>query len=468
MKEKFEKLEKEQFETINSDPRRLQYHLMPPVGWLNDPNGLCQKDGIYHIFYQYSPDDPDGKTKCWGHYSSKDLKHFKQEDIALYPDSEMDKDGAYSGSAFIKDGTIHFFYTGNIKFPGNYDYIYEGRGHYVNGFESQDGFTFTNKHTILKNADYPSDMSCHVRDPKIYEEDGIFYMVLGGRDRHDKGMILIFESADLQNWAFKEKITTPYDFGYMWECPDLFKIDDQLVLITCPQGVDQDGYKFENVYQNGYFKVEGTLKDGIRLGEFTELDPGFDFYAPQSFEDEKNRRILFGWMGIPDADYTNPTVQRGWQHALTLPRELHFKNGKLYQYPVKEVLSLKADCEKMASEPGKLYSVNEAAYICLDKLPDEFVINYRNDCQMAYKDGLFTFSLGQSGYGRSVRHIEAKKIHSLEIFSDNSSIELFLNKGEYALTSRIYDETGKPSLSIDQECELTICKMNPYQIDWKQ
>ena len=70
---------------------------------------------------------------------------------------------------------------------------------------------------------------------------------------------------------------------------------------------------------------------------FQMVDRGFDFYAPQTFEDQQGRRILIGWMGIPDADYTNPTVKKGWQHALTIPRQLHIRDGKLYQEPVKGI-----------------------------------------------------------------------------------------------------------------------------------
>lgn len=77
------KLEKENQEfrkKVNSDPNRLKFHLMPPTGFLNDPNGLYQKDGLYHIYFQYTPFNPGWGLKTWGHYTSSDLLTFKEEE----------------------------------------------------------------------------------------------------------------------------------------------------------------------------------------------------------------------------------------------------------------------------------------------------------------------------------------------------------------------------------------------------
>ena len=82
---------------------RLGHHLMPPVGWLNDPNGLCWYKGKYHVFFQYAPFDVEGGLKFWGHYTSVDLVDWKYEGTALYPDSPYDCHGVYSGSALVED-----------------------------------------------------------------------------------------------------------------------------------------------------------------------------------------------------------------------------------------------------------------------------------------------------------------------------------------------------------------------------
>ena len=166
-------------------------------------------------------------------------------------------------------------------------------------------------------------------------------MVQGARDIDSHGLILMFHSKDLSHWEYFDRIVPKEPFGYMWECPDLFELDGQMMLITCPQGVEPKGIDYQNVHQCTAVKMDYDFENKsyeiCDNSEFQQLDRGFDFYAPQTFEDEKGRRILIGWMGIPDADYTNPTVEHGWQHALTIPRELHIKDGRIIQQPIKEM-----------------------------------------------------------------------------------------------------------------------------------
>ena len=126
-------------ETVAADPHRQRFHLQPPVGWLNDPNGLCVSGGQYHAFFQYGPFDVNGGVKHWGHAVSTDLLHWEQLPVMLYPDEPFDCHGAYSGSALVEDGTMYLYYTGNVKHPGNFDYIKEGRGHNVCLAVSRDG-----------------------------------------------------------------------------------------------------------------------------------------------------------------------------------------------------------------------------------------------------------------------------------------------------------------------------------------
>jgi len=452
-------------ERVEQDKHRLQYHLMPYVGWLNDPNGLCQLNGVYHIFYQYSPIDSRGSKKGWGHYSTKDFIHFVKEDNTLFPDSDIDKDGAYSGSAFIKNGTIHFYYTGNIKFVGNYDYINEGRGHYLNYFSSQDGLHFSKKECLLKNSDYPSDMSCHVRDPKVFEENGFYYLVLGARTRDSHGCLLIYKSEDLKKWDYMKRLTTDHNFGYMWECPDLFEIDNQKILITCPQGVEREGYHYENVYQNGYFFIDGNMEEQQTFSDFHELDKGFDFYAPQTFEDDQKRRILIGWMGLPDTPYTNPTVEYCWQHALTLPRQLTIKDHQIYQYPIEETKQLRKTKKSihLDAHQNYMYSTHVCEMQIKPKLSD-FIIHLRKDVELLYQDQVMTLRLGESGYGRDERHVEIDHIDCIHIFSDTSSLEIFINKGEAVLTTRVYDDEMDTRIQASCSIDLEIYELDSYQI----
>ena len=134
---------------------RLGHHLMPPVGWLNDPNGLCWYKGRYHVFFQYAPFDVEGGLKFWGHYTSEDLVDWKYEGTALYPDSPYDCHGVYSGSALAESEKLHLFFTGNVKIDGDYDYINEGRETSTLHVESEDGIHFGDKEEIISFEKYP-------------------------------------------------------------------------------------------------------------------------------------------------------------------------------------------------------------------------------------------------------------------------------------------------------------------------
>ncbi|MEG0275293.1 MAG: glycoside hydrolase family 32 protein, partial [Longicatena sp.] len=180
-------------------------------------------------------------------------------------------------------------------------------------------------------------------DPKIYKKNQRYYMVLGARSNQDTGCVLLYVSDDLVTWKYHMRIESKIPFGYMWECPDLFDIEDKTFLVCCPQGVEQKGIDYANVYQMGYFEVKLDLVNkSYELSDFVELDRGFDIYAPQSFLDEQGRRILIAWMGIPDASYHNDkTVEHQWQHALTLPRKLCLEEGYLVSKPLEEFKQLR-------------------------------------------------------------------------------------------------------------------------------
>lgn len=441
------------------DPFSLTYHLMPACGgWLNDPNGLCQFNGTYHIFYQYAL-EPDGSSlKCWGHYTTKDFIHYKDEGIALYPDEESDQGGVYSGCAYVNEEGMHLFYTGNVKLKGDHDYIHSGRLSNTNYVFSKDGIHFSKKETVLDNSDYPSDLTCHIRDPKVYQKDDHYVMYLGARTNEDTGCILIYESADLKKWKYKDRITSKQPFGYMWECPDCFTLNDETFLITCPQGIKQTGYKYENSNQNGYFKVHDLIAE-----DYETLDHGYDFYAPQSFTDTSGRRILIGWMGIPDDPYQNPTVENGWQMALTLPRELTNVNGKIYQYPIKEISELKQE-SKQLHITKEVSVINKSSFIKYVPEKQSFTMQL-NNLKINYNDSLFTLEYLNDLYGRKARNIEIDTINEMEIFIDHSSIEIFLNHGEKVMTCRYYDDLETINISSEDPIQLEYACMNPFIIE---
>ena len=286
---------------------KLKYHLEPVSGWMNDPNGLVEKDGVYHIYYQYSY-EPEGGLKYWKQFTTKDFLHYQDEGIALSPDHPHDQGGAYSGCCFNDHGLLRYFYTGNVKLPGDYDYINAGREHNVMVVDSQDGLVLDHKEVVLYNKDYPQNMSCHVRDPFIYENDGMYYMVLGARTLDSHGCVILYSSKDLKKWDYMKTVDYHKPFGYMWECPNYISFEKKKFLFCCPQGLESHNYDYEAIYQNGYFPLTTDLEKDCVLEDFIEFDHGFDIYAQQFFKDEKGRMIMAGWMGLPDIDYTNPTV----------------------------------------------------------------------------------------------------------------------------------------------------------------
>lgn len=446
-KEYFNKeFEKNKIEEKNNDPFNLSYHISPITGWLNDPNGLCQVDGTYHIYYQADPLHAIRKNIIWGHVTTKDFIKYQYHEPFIFADTNLDKDGAYSGSTFIKDNNINFFYTGNVKYPGNYDYINDGRDHNTIKIVSEDGFSYQKKELILSNDEYPKDLSRHVRDPKIYEEDGKYYLFLGARDKNNKGKVIVYKSNDLEKFAYHMEITTNYDFGYMWECPDFFELEGKKFLMISPQGLESEEFKYQNIYQSGYFPIDIDLKaKTYSLGEFVELDYGFDFYAPQTFEDENSRRILIGWMGMPDASYTNPTVKNNWQHALTLPRELKVSDNKLLQKPIKEIETLRNKKIQITKNENYFYQTFE--FISED-IDGELEIYLRSDAKLTYKNQILSLKLDQCGYGRNERKIKIEKIDNISIYSDTSSVEIFINNGEYVMTSRLYSQKNLFKSSI--------------------
>lgn len=468
-------------ETVNQvhlleDPWRLKFHLMPPVGWLNDPNGLCCCNGMYHIYFQYTPFDANGGLKLWGHYQSRDLIHFEYTGVPILPDTHLDCDGAYSGSALVEGDAINIFYTGNVKLEGDYDYINSGRISNTIWFKSQNGLTFDAKKCVLSTNDYPADLTQHVRDPKVFVVDYIYYMILGARDKTDKGLALIYTSADKMNWKYKNRITTPEPFGYMWECPDLFRLGEQEILSVSPQGLDTLGCNFQNQYQSGYFLLSGDFKNEYQLNAFAEWDHGFDFYAPQTFLDCDGRRILIAWMGMPDceSEYTNPTVEQGWQHALTLPRELTLSpdGTQVLQNPILEMEQLREREIVLEGTPQKHNTTIKLASVFELLLTDIHSADCRiticSGIALSYQQttGIFEMQfLNNCGSGRMRRYLPLQSLDSIRVFVDTSSIEVFINSGEAALSTRFYPTDTNYTLQVDcTPTTLSLWELAGYRI----
>ena len=458
--------------TVDDDPWRLAYHVMPPIGWLNDPNGVMQYNGIYHLYYQYSPHAPEGGLKYWGHATSEDLVHFVDQGVALYPDQPYDLHGVYSGTAFVEDDQIHYFYTGNVKQLGNHDYITSGREqNTIHAVSHDGGKTIEKVECVIPASEYPKQFSNHIRDPKVFKLGQTYYMILGTRDLKGRGQVITYHSTDLSNWTYHGVFAGPLEgLGYMWECPDYFTLDGKGILIVSPQGLEAKEHEFQNIYQAGF--LIGELDQGAiqfeALNRFVELDRGFDFYAPQTFLDQQGRRILWAWMGLPSDDpkISNPTIERGWQHAMTLPRELTIEDGRLMQGPLPEYQKLRGQAfEQFVSLKGAYQNEQMKGEVFemiveIDQVGDQFKIHLRQDTLLQYdsKKQLFSLILAESGYGREKRSIELKSLNHLQIFSDYSSLEVFINYGEYVMTTRVYPDSQHDRICFTGEANITVKK----------
>ncbi|MFC7321776.1 sucrose-6-phosphate hydrolase [Halobacillus campisalis] len=451
---------------IRNDPYYPSYHLAPPVGLLNDPNGWIQWKGKYHLFFQWMPFHTGHGAKFWGHYSTTNLVDWSLEPIALTPSDWFDKNGCYSGSAVDDDGLLKLFYTGNVKDESGQRESYQCLA------ESADGVTFSKKGVKLE---LPEGYTPHFRDPKVWFHNGLWYMVIGAQTEDEVGSVALFESEDLESWTHRGMIAKadrpPFsDLGYMWECPDLFELDGQEVLLFSPQGLEADRIDFNNQYQSGY--VVGRLdyeKAELSHDPFVELDRGFEFYAPQTTMDDLGRRILIGWMGVPDQNEAEqPTVKNGWIHQMTLPRELVLIDGRIHQLPLEEMKNLRASKSFSEDVKGEWSgSISRVSELQLEGEVEEVQLFDYTTLRYDRQTSLLTMERPSYVDGsletRSCRL--PKGLRHLQLFIDHSSLEVFVNNGEEVFTSRIFAKEDNRSLQVKGELNVQAWNLKNDTID---
>ena len=348
-------------ENIN-ERYRLGYHIMAPANWINDPNGLIQYKGEYHVFYQHHPYDENWGPMHWGHVKSKDCIHWKHCPIALAPGDEFDKGGCFSGSAVDNNGELTLIYTGHNYIDKEKDTFYETQNIAV----SKDGITFEKYENNPVIAVLPEDSIHHFRDPKVWKHEDKWYMVVGNSTKDKIGRVILYSSLDLRKWDYVGTLATSKgELGYMWECPDFFKLGNKYVLSFSPQGIEKKDGKYPNLFQTGYIVGDYDYdKNEFKHGTFNEFDNGHDFYAVQTFLDDKGRRIAIGWMDMWESDM--PTKQDGWCGALTMPRELTLSNdNKIKMNPIEEAELLRE--ENILSKENMSISGNNSFKFATDE-----------------------------------------------------------------------------------------------------
>lgn len=297
---------------VDHAPWRQHYHIQPPTGLLNDPNGFCFYNGQYHLFYQWFPYGAVHGLKHWYHTTSTNLVLWQGQGVAIEPEESFESHGAYSGSGIVVDEQLYLLYTGNER-----DSNWERTPNQCLAIMKADGSIEKHPSPVVEGS--PPGYTEHVRDPKVWQENDQYYFVIGAQREDITGCALLYSSTDLLDWTLVGEINTSLDnFGYMWECPDYFELDGHGVLLFCPQGLEAKGDAYRNIFQSGYILGSKlNVSDGsMSHGPFRELDHGFDFYAPQTTTCPDGRRILIGWMGLPDRSV--PTERDEWAHCLTI------------------------------------------------------------------------------------------------------------------------------------------------------
>lgn len=437
-----------------------RFHMVPPIGWLNDPCGLCDDHGVYRAWFQFAPFDAAGALKCWGEYHSEDLVHWHFDGVPLVPDTAWDCHGVYTGSTVVEDDRLAVIYTGNVKVDGQHDFIHTGREANIIRIDRYPDGTWSPKRLLLSWQDYPSFCTRHVRDPKVWRQGHEWFMVTGARRQDDQGMVLLWRSDDGEQWHFKSVITSEKAFGYMWECPDLFRLDGHWFLSFSPQGVTREQDRRQNIYLSGYIPMKGG-EDPCTAeldGDFVDWDYGFDFYAPQTFETRDGRRILFGWAGMADADaeYTVPTTAEGWQHMLTVPREVTLHEGRLRQNPVKELDAMRL--QQLPCKAGETAVVPDTVFdLEIGGMKGPFELRLNESCVLSFDGKLVSLRFeDELGSGRQCRRAEASDVSNVRVLADTSILEIYVNDGETVFTSRWFpkEEQRTVLLKGQGDCRL--------------
>ena len=447
--------------SVSKGNYRQRYHFMAPSGWLNDPNGCIYHQGTYHLYYQHNPYAPVWGAMHWGHATSANLVHWKHELIALAPSEFYDnhpQGGVFSGSVIENENALYAFYTAATN-PG------KGLVQTQCMAESMDnGRTFKKYEGNPVIAHPPEGISSDFRDPKVIRHGDYWYMVVGasignGARAGGEGCACLYRSDNLDNWNYCGIIArSEGKYGTMWECPDMFPLNDKWILIFSPMFMgDRKAVYFvgEMDFDIPRFTI---LNDG-------EIDWGCEYYAPQSLIDDKGRRILMawqnGWDWMPWWKDFGPAAAEGWCGCMALPRSVSLDaKNRLISNPVSELEQLRKD-EKTVE--NLIIGSEKIEIPCAD--PVYFELKMEIDIRQstatklylmlrastenyttividfAKKKIFFDRTTSDNGFSCGIKECDLMMegmFFTLRLFSDTSSIELFMDEGKTCMSNTIY------------------------------
>lgn len=430
------------------------YHFLPERNWMNDPNGVCWYKGEYHLFYQYNPSADTWGNLHWGHAKSKDCVHWEKLPVALYPSNEQKEIHCFSGCASVDGEKPLIYYTS----------VGDGERNSRTGAQqwcaySEDDMVTWKKYE--KNPIITKDIHGGLevlewRDPFVWKGEKGWYMVLGACVE-EKGAALLYYSEDQLSWAFIRILArSERNEENIWECPNYFKLGDKAFLVVSPNGAPR------------YFMGrEEKDCEFIPEGEGVMDHSGWDgFYAPNSFIDDKNRRIMIGWL----TENSRGDLQiPGWQGVQSLPRVLGYDGGELTMTPLPELCCLRGakeeeaalllDGEWKAKTRGRalelLFTLDASSMSGRFELEVLACEDHRERTCIWYEkeEDRVTLYRAESNLEGVTKtnplsfcktHLTDGKVN-FHVFVDHSVIEVFVNERE-AISSRVYpsqdDSTG--------------------------
>jgi beta-fructofuranosidase len=454
---------------IKNDPHYPKYHFTAPESWINDPNGLIYHDGKYHLFYQYRPMIENGEghwkqsSTCWGHAVSADLVHWSDWPVAIWPDTEYDSAGCWSGNSIVDDdGVVNVFYTG---FVGQSDPPAPGLEiKYGMRAMSRDGLLcWGEKSAVLKEAPAPGVPVHH--DAHVWKEDNNWYQLIGGTVSNSAWL---YSSKDLQDWKSEGNIAREItNGGYFWEFPYLVSMGSKHLLMY---GANLPYRRGSCIYWIGtfdkeqmVFKPEHSEPKIIDRGNYYAFNPVMvDDKGPGGSE----RRIMFGWVRGPDWSVDGVPY---WQGIQSIPRYIHLVEDRLFQEPVEEMEKLRGRhyrIENMDEANSGLSKIRgdaleiqasfipgDASYfgvkvrmsedgqdfarVFFDVTTGKFGVDgptiERNREKVSnYGEGSFNYIISASQQS----HLKPGEPINLQIFLDRSVIEVYLNGAAY--TARVF------------------------------
>lgn len=453
---------------------RPQLHFSPKAHWTNDPNGMVYFKGTYHLFFQYYPNGTTWGPMHWGHATSKDLMHWKEQPIALYPDS---LGYIFSGSAVVdSNNTSGFGKTGKIPLVAIFTH-HDPKGEKAGKDDFQNeslAYSLDNGETWTKYAGNPVLKNPGIRDfrdPKVmwYAKEKKWVMTLATKDH-----ITFYSSPDLKSWKKESEFGKEAGaHGGVWECPDLFPLSLNgktywVLIVNLNPGGPNGGSATQ------YFVGQFNGKNFTAIDNKTKwLDYGPDEYAGITWNNTGNRRIFLGWMS--NWDYANqvPTVK--WRNAMTIPRELALfeMNGLIYvkSSPVSELFSLKKKDvkEKSKALPGQyLMKINadtrsDFSIILSNKNDERLVVGYDKAKDQYFidrtKSGKTDFSNNFSRITFAPRLAKTASSTVL-LLVDNSSVEVFADGGKTVMTSIFFPTAPYSDFALKSAKETQLIPLN--------